>query len=109
MNSKAKESPHVEKARRKLREQLEKESSQIVPAALAKMSSAIKTWISRHAQERIDLKDKEFVSLFDQNQHPATVKSRYVSKLLNQLKGQTKKKGAALEGRITREKASTTT
>lgn len=107
MSPKAKESPHIEKARRKLREQLATEDSKITPAALEKMGNAIKSWISRHAQERIDLKDKEFTTLFDRNQHPATVKSRYVSKLLEQLKGTSKKKGTGLEGRITHENAPT--
>lgn len=105
MSAKAKESPHIEKARKKLREQLASEESKITPAALEKMTSAIKTWISRHSQERIDLKDKEFTTLFDRNQHPATVKSRYVSKLLDQLKGQGKKQTSGLEGRITHENA----
>lgn len=103
MSPKAKESPHVEKARRKLREQFAIEESRITPAALEKMSSAIKTWISRHSQERINLKSKEFTTLFDKNQHPATVKSKFVSKLLDQLKSTKTKKNSPLEGRITHE------
>lgn len=104
MATKAKESPHIEKARRKLQEQLASEDSRITPAALEKMSNAIKTWISRHSQERISLKDKEFTTLFDRNQHPATVKSRYVSKLLEELKSKPNKP-SGLEGRITHENA----
>jgi hypothetical protein len=104
MKVKAKESHHIEKVRKKLQEQLDSDNKKVTPAALEKMSTTIKGWISRHAEERIDLKNKEVVALFDSNKHSATTKSRFVSKLLEHL--QSSPKLPALEkGRVTSEQS----
>lgn len=84
MATKAKESKKVEKARNKLRLQIQDEYKCVTEAALHKVSQDIKDWISRHAQDRLQLKQKE-ITLFDENQHPAKVHSRYVKHLLHDL------------------------
>lgn len=100
--TKAKESKQVEKARRKLKMQIEEEHKLITEAALREVSKDIKNWISRHAQERIVLKQKE-ISLFDENQHSAKVHSRYVKHLLQDLARPVPPKDENnLEGRITK-------
>lgn len=104
----AKESAHVEKARRKLKQQLASEQNKINPAALEQMTNAIKTWISRHAEERIDLKQKDIKTVDGKY---SLVKSKYVSRLLENLKNESKSssknKSASLEGRITHENTPT--
>ena len=96
----AKDSPFVEKAKIRLQKIIAEEESKINPAAIKKTIEAIKNSISRNSQDRKSLKGKEFTPSFDKNQKPATAKSRYVSKLLNQLKENSKTGG--LEGRVTR-------
>jgi hypothetical protein len=82
--TKAKESKQVEKARRKLKMQIQEEHQLVTETALQGVSEEIKNWISRHAQERVRLKQKD-ISLFDENQHPAKVHSRYIKHLLHEL------------------------
>lgn len=84
MVSKAKESKQVEKARKKLKLQIQTEHELLTATALQKVSQDIKTWISRHAQDRIKLKQKD-ISLFDENQHSEKIHSRYVKHLLEEL------------------------
>lgn len=81
---KAKESRQVQKARLKLRNQLLEEHKLFTENALRKVSEDIKNWISRHAKDRIKLKEKE-ISLFDENKHSAKTHSRYVQNLLEEL------------------------
>lgn len=94
---KAKESQQVVKARRKLQRKIARENRHMTPEALHQMSTLIERQLVRHAGERIDLKSKE-IQLFDANQHPAAVKSRFVSHLLQDLKKEKSQK--QLKGRI---------
>ncbi len=94
---KAKESNQVKKARQKLKKQINEEHKKINPQSIQKMSESIKNWISRHASERVNLKDKSF-SVFDENQHSAKVKSHFIRKLNNQLR---EEKPNDLGGRVT--------
>lgn len=88
--SKAKDSAQVQKYRRKLEKQIAIEKSKINPEKLNEIKKSIHKWITRHSNERIDLKDKT-VRLFDENEHPAQTQSKYVQHLLNQLQKQEKK------------------
>jgi len=78
--NKAKESAHVRKARRKLKQQFVEEHKMINKKALEQMSISIKRWISRHSGERISLLSKTF-TLFDENQHPASPQDHYINEL----------------------------
>lgn len=78
--NKVKESAHVRKARRKLRQQIAEEHKMINKKALEQMSISIKRWISRHSGERISLLSKTF-TLFDENQHPASPQDQYINEL----------------------------
>lgn len=100
----AKESKQVQKARKKLKLQLQEEHKLVTESALKKVSDDIKTWISRHAQDRIQLKKKD-ISLFDENQHPAKLHSRFVKHLLKDLSNPTPSlpENNPLEGRITKD------
>lgn len=98
---KAKESPQVQKARKKIKQQLAAAEKRINDEALKEMRLLIQRQIARHHSERIDLKTK-MVTLFDENAHPAKTESKFVNRLLKQLKHPTKaKQKSELEGRIT--------
>lgn len=100
MVARAKESAQVEKARRRLQKKFAKEEKRMTSEALRQMAFVIEGQLARHASERIDLKSKE-IELFDANRHPAAVKSRFVSQLLNDLKtGGKAEETAKLKGRI---------
>lgn len=98
MKAKAKESAHIKKARKKVKERLESESKSITPKALREMSKSIQKWLVRHSQERIPLKTQSF-SLFDENRHSKAPHSKHVLHLLEQLKQKPPEK--TLEGRVT--------
>lgn len=101
MMTKAKESKQIEKARKKLKLQIQEEHKLATDAALQKVSQDIKNWISRHSQERVALKQKD-ISLFDENRHPAKIHSRYVKHLLQELAQPIPPKTEnSLDGRIT--------
>ncbi|MEX1012679.1 MAG: hypothetical protein WDZ27_03200 [Waddliaceae bacterium] len=85
MAKNAKESKAIQKARQKLKKQFDEENRLINEKALSRMRQAIEIYIKRHADERISLKSKE-ISLFDENKHPAKVKSQYVLHLIHDLK-----------------------
>ena len=101
MTSNAKESKQVEKARKKLKLRIQKEHELATEAALQKVSTDIKNWISRHSQERIKLRQKG-INLFDENRHPAKVHSHYVKHRLQELaKSIPPKTENSLDGRVT--------
>jgi hypothetical protein len=91
MSSKAKESPQVQHARKKLKSQLATEEKRVTDAALDRMRESIVSWLDRHADDRVPLVSKVF-TVFDENRHPAKVRSKYVYRLLHQLKTQIAKK-----------------
>lgn len=102
MGTKAKESQQVEKARKKLQRKIARENRFMTEESLAQMARLIERQLIRHAGERIDLKSKE-IQLFDENRHPALVKSRFVAHLLRDLKTEAtspSKPKKTLKGRI---------
>ncbi len=101
MAVKAKESPQVAKARRKLKKKIISESKQFNPDSLQKMSRMIEYWIARHKGERINLKDKS-IKLFDENRHSAMTKNKFTKNLINTLKqgSHPTKPSKSLGGRI---------
>lgn len=105
---KAEESYQIQKARKKLQKQFEKENKRIDEKAISQMKQAIQIWIKRHASERIALKERP-IQLFDENKHPASIKSRFVRGLLSELKGIPKKPSvrskSGLAGRIKKEQS----
>ncbi|HEY4831653.1 MAG TPA: hypothetical protein VIH61_03735 [Waddliaceae bacterium] len=102
MASKATESLQVQKARKKLEKKLISEQKQLNIAAIEQMKRAIQIWISRHQAERVTLQQKA-IELFDENQHSAKTRSRYVVHLLNKLRKEEQPKSLKLlKGRITK-------
>ena len=101
MSVKAKESAQIQKARKKIKNQLATADKRINIEALHEMSKLIRQQIARHANERVNLKSK-LVTLFDENQHSAHTQSKFINRLLTQLKHKTPKEKdlRVLEGRI---------
>jgi hypothetical protein len=69
------ESSKTQRAREKLRKQLEAEQQKITAKALEKKSDEIHRWIARYAHQRVPLKSKA-ISLFDGNQNTAGLSQR---------------------------------
>jgi hypothetical protein len=97
----AKESPQIEKARKKLSQQMAEENKFITAQALDKIRKSIHYWIARHADDRVNLKSKE-IRIFDENRHSAKPQNRFIMNLLNSLRVQNKNKKPSkkLSGRI---------
>jgi len=85
MPSKASDSPQVERARKKLRKQFEKENQKIHPETLSMIRKQIESWLSKNSKNRINLKEKT-ITLFDANQHSESPHNIYVLNLLDTLK-----------------------
>ena len=100
MSTKAKESRQVQKARDKIKKQLLAAEKRTNTETLKAMSLLIKQQLERHKPERITLSKRQ-ITAFDENKHPARSESKFVSKLLNQLKKATASTDSSLEGRIT--------
>ncbi len=81
----APESDKVKRAREKLMQQFLSEKELITPEALEIAIGKIQHWITRHARERINLKDKS-IKLFDDNKHAAKISSQAINKLRSQIK-----------------------
>lgn len=100
MNTKAKESVQIQKAREKIKRQLEAADKRFNPDTLARMSLLIQKQLARHQPERVSLKKRQ-VKAFDENQHPAKTKNSFVKHLLSQLEHEEyPSEEAPLEGRI---------
>ena len=84
MGEKAKESHEIEKLRQKLAQRLNKQSLQSSPEALESMRQAIKSQLS-HKSSRVVLK-KRSIKLFDRNKHPEKIHSKFIKKLMIELK-----------------------
>jgi len=82
----AEESAKTQKVREKLKKHFEKLDRQVTQQELSRKVSEIHRWISRHAQQRISIKEKSF-SLFDENQNTAQI-SQKIAALTLQLKTQ---------------------
>lgn len=93
--AKAKESAQIHKARQKIQEQLIAAEKRTSPQALENMAKIIEKQLARRKPERITLKGRQ-ITLFDENQHPAKTESKFVLKLLNQIKHETFVKKAPL-------------
>ncbi len=83
--NKAPESYQIQKARKKLLKQMEKENELINEKAINQMKQAIQIWINRHQSERVALQDRP-IKLFDENSNPAKTKSKFVNEMLSSLK-----------------------
>lgn len=79
----AEESLKTKKARDKLMKRLKEMDSKITREALERKSIEIHRWISRHADNRVTLRDKE-ISLFDENQNAAEI-SQKIMKIAREL------------------------
>ena len=77
------ESIKTKKSREKLRLRLDNIDAKITKEALAKKTIEIHRWISRHADQRIVLKDKS-ISLFDENENAADISQR-ISKIAEKM------------------------
>lgn len=71
----AEESLKTKKAREKLLKRLKEQESRITKEALDKKTIEIHKWISRHADQRVTLRDKT-ISLFDENQNAAEISQK---------------------------------
>lgn len=101
MATKAKESPQIEKARNKIKQQLDDADKRINSESLKEMTLLIQRQIMRHTPDRINLKKKQVSHLFDENKHPAKTESKFVHHLLKELEHPKKtKRKSSLEGRI---------
>ncbi len=85
MGSETKESYQIQKARKKLIKQMEKEKELINDRAISQMKRAIQIRFSRHQGERIELKDRP-ITQFDENTNPAKTKSKFVTDMISSLK-----------------------
>jgi hypothetical protein len=101
MKVKAKESPSIQRVRRKIKQQMSTENRKINETALKKMKILIQKWIERHSHERIPLREK-FFTLFDENQNSAKIQNQFVIHLFHKLKQKkpSQKAPRHLEGRI---------
>lgn len=77
----AKESKQVATARRKLQKTLEIEHQKFTSEALQKIALSLKASIARHHPESKYLSKRKFV-LFDENTHPAKIRSKQILKHL---------------------------
>lgn len=103
MAIKAKESPQVQKARQKIKQQLADADKRINPESLKEMTLLIQRQILRHTPDRVSLKTKQVSRqpLFDENKHSAKIESKFVRHLLKELQHPKKgKRKSDLEGRV---------
>jgi hypothetical protein len=98
MSTKAKESSQIQKARKKIEKQLQAADRKINPDALNKMSQLIKQQLSRQKPHRINLKKRHITSTDEKE--PAKAESKFVLRLMNQLKHEHTPSEKDLEGRI---------
>lgn len=89
-STKTKESAQVQKFRRKLQKQLEKEHAKMSDAALKKVKETLLIKLSLQRDSRINLRDKTF-SLFDENRHSAPIESDFIQNLFSELRKPAKK------------------
>jgi len=100
MSIKAKESTQIDKARKKIKKKLAAADRRLNPAAIKAMSQLIEQQLARRKGERISLENRQ-ITLFDENRHSAKSESKFVSRLLQQLKKQVPTKSAnKLGGRV---------
>lgn len=99
MTTKAKESQHILKARKKIEEQLKSAEQKMNPEALSAMTRLIKEQINRQQPGRINLKQRQVTSL-DKNDKYAKTESKFIHKMINQIKQKQLKSENTLEGRI---------
>lgn len=85
MKVKAKESPQVQRAKKKLEKEMAKEAGRINPEALEKTRSVMKREISRHEADRSKSSDLT-VTLWDENKHSEISHNRHVKHLFNELR-----------------------
>lgn len=81
----AKESPHVQRTRSRLKKRLNEIDNQVTPNALREVSQNIYKWLRRHEGERIPLSERP-IKIFDENQHPEKISSNYIQNMMQDLK-----------------------
>ncbi len=85
----AEESLKIQKARKKLKKQIDAQEKKVTEQALREKKREIAQWIERHVANRIVLKAKS-ISLFDENQNPVAM-SEKVQEIARTLKNELKK------------------
>lgn len=85
MEEKAPESRQIKKARARLKKNLEKEHQKFTSETLQEIGKKIRGSITRHHKEPNYLKKHRF-TFFDENAHPAKLKSKQILKLQEMLK-----------------------
>ncbi|MEI6242352.1 MAG: hypothetical protein WCP39_02980 [Chlamydiota bacterium] len=78
------ESAKTRKAREKLKLQHRIQDEKITSEALDNTTEDIRRWISKHASNRVILRDKN-ISLFNENQNPAKI-SRTIESVFQKIK-----------------------
>ncbi len=102
MNKKcAKESPHVQRTRSRLKKRLHDIDTQVTPNALREVSHNIYKWLRRHEGERIPLSDRP-IKVFDENEHSEKITSNYIQNMIHDLKKEIEEETTLkeLKGRI---------
>lgn len=99
MSTKAKDSPQIQKARKKIKEQLKLSEKRMNTQALLAMSLLIKEQLKRQKTSQINFKKREIKQV---GSHPvyAKTQSKFILKLMNQIKEAENKQKIELEGRI---------
>ena len=95
MDIKAKESAQIKKYRKKIKSEILEQNKKITPAALKRMSSSIKEWITLHRLGQASLKKKSIV--FDENAHSEKSHNQFVIRLLTHLKNESRKEKKQLK------------
>lgn len=85
MPVKAKESLQIQKARKKIKEQLKSADEKMNPQALSGMSRLIKEQLNRQKPGRINLKKHQITSL-EENPRFAKTQSKFIIKLIDEIK-----------------------
>ncbi|PIS03075.1 MAG: hypothetical protein COT85_03345 [Chlamydiae bacterium CG10_big_fil_rev_8_21_14_0_10_42_34] len=91
----APESPKTQRAREKLRGQLEAEKARITPKEIEATVERIHKWIADNAKHRVAVKKSSF-QLFNHNKNAADL-SKKVQSLANRLKSDMKQLAEALD------------
>jgi len=100
MVPKAKESVQIQKARKKIEEQLKKAEKKMNPEALSTMSRLIKEQLHRQQPGRIDLKKRQVTTVGDLKNKGSKAESKFITKFMHQIKHDQFPQEKDLEGRI---------
>ena len=99
MSDKAKESSHIQKARKKIQQRLTAADKKVNEETLGNMSRLIKMQLNRQKPSRIDLKERQITSI-DENARYAKIESQFIIKLIHEIEQENPPTDHGLEGRI---------